>query len=85
MISVIVTFIIRIIVLLTISCFYENLVNSSSLQFENASSLKQNVILQKKRLSGKISGIYFHLNLATTFSLQKNSLIVTDTIIHNTD
>ena len=49
------------IVLLTISCFYENLDNSSSLLFENASSVKQNVILQKKTCqSRKISGIYFH-------------------------
>ena len=42
--------IIRIIVLLTISYFYENLDNSSSLYFENASSVKQNVIPQKKNI-----------------------------------
>ena len=40
----------RIIVLLTISYFYENLDNSSSLYFGNASSVKQNVIPQKKNI-----------------------------------
>ena len=52
-------------------------IHSSSLWFENASSVKWNVILQKKTcLSRNINGIYFHLNLTTTFSLQINILVI---------
>ena len=54
------------------------LVNSSSLLFENASNVKLNVSLRRKKtcISRNISGIYFHLNLTTTFSLQINMLVL---------
>ena len=55
--------------------FFKNLDKNSSLKFKNASSVKWNVILQKKTcLRCKINRIYFDLYIKTTFSLQINKV-----------